>query len=116
MASFTLDFDKFPNLQFRIDSFKVPTAARAEFETTMARNLAFIEALPGFQWHQVFEKVSGPSAFNIVTIAVWESPAAMERAGGEVRAYYDRIGFNLAETVARWGVTAEVGSYRVPRP
>lgn len=115
MASFILDFDKFPDLQFRIDNFTIPSASRAEFETAMARNLAFIETLPGFQWHHVFEKTSGPSAFNIITIAVWESPAAMERAVGEVRAYYERIGFNPTESIARWGATAEVGNYRVAR-
>lgn len=112
MASYTLDFDRFPQLQFRIDSFTVPIAARQEFENAMTRNLAFIETLPGFQWHQIFEKVSGPSVYNLVTIAVWESPEAMERAIGEVRAYYDKIGFSPAEAMARWGAAGEVGNYR----
>jgi hypothetical protein len=112
MAIFTLDFDRFPQLQFRIDSFTVPATAREEFVMAMTRNLAFIETLPGFQWHQVFEKVSGPSVYDIVTIAVWESPEAMNRAIGEVRAYYDKIGFNPAESMARWGVAGEVGNYR----
>jgi hypothetical protein len=112
MASYNLDFDRFPHLQFRIDSFTVPAEARQEFEAAMVRNLTFIATLPGFQWHQIFEKVSGPSVYNIVTIAVWESPEAMTRAIADVRAYYDKIGFNPAESMARWGVAGEVGNYR----
>src|SRR5215471_17800755 len=99
MASYPLDFDKHPNLHFRIDSFNVPAAARDEFNAAMQRNFEFIQTLPGFQWHLVFEKTSGPSTFNIVTIAVWESPEAVERATADVRAYYARIGFNPPEAM-----------------
>src|SRR5262249_11157961 len=80
MASYSLDFDKFPNLQFRIDSFTVPAAAVDEFESAMRRNMAFIQTLPGFQWHQIFEKTGGPSVYNVITIAVWESAEAIDRA------------------------------------
>jgi hypothetical protein len=46
-GSFTIDIEKNPELQFRIDNFSVPAAARAEFEAAMQRNLAFIQPLPG---------------------------------------------------------------------
>jgi len=78
MIPFTLDPAKRAALRFRIDSFSVPAAARREFEATMRRNLRFIHTLPGFLSHTVFDKASGPSTFNIVTIAVWES----DREGG----------------------------------
>jgi hypothetical protein len=93
MSAFTLDFEKHPQLRFRIDNFAVPAAARADFDAAMQRNFVFIQTLPGFLWHLVFEKASGPSTFNIVTIAVWESPEAIEKAIAAVRAYYERIGF-----------------------
>jgi hypothetical protein len=115
MASYTLNLDQDPNLQLRIDSFSVPAAARAEFEAAMARNAAFIETLPGFRWHAVFDKVMGNSTFNVVTIAAWESAEAVTNAGGQVRAYYESIGFNPPEMMARLGITADFGSYYAPR-
>lgn len=113
-APLTIDLRAHPNLQFRIDAFTVPAASRAEFEAAMHRNLAFLETLPGFQGHVVFEKTGGPTTFNIVTIAVWESPEAIAAAGEKVRAYYQRIGFDMQATMARLGVTASIGAYRAP--
>src|SRR5262245_36089225 len=113
MPAFTLDFEKHPRLRFRIDNFSVPASARADFQAAMERNFAFIQTLRGFLWHLVFEKASGPSTFNVVTIAVWESPEAIEEAIVAVRAYYERIGFNSAAATAEWGVISEVGQYHV---
>lgn len=114
MASFTLDLDHDPNVQLRIDSFFVPDAARAEFEAVMQRNITFIKTQPGFRWHLAFEKASGNSTFNVVTIAVWESRAAIDNAVAEVRAFYASIGFNPHEFTTRLGITADIGSHYVP--
>jgi heme-degrading monooxygenase HmoA len=99
------------DLSLRVDSFAVPDAARAEFEAAMNRNLAFIQGLPGFWWHVVLRKTGGPTRFNLVTIAAWENRAAHEAAAERVRAYYQRIGFDPAATLARWGVAAERGDF-----
>jgi heme-degrading monooxygenase HmoA len=112
----TIDLRAHPNLQFRIDAFTVPAASRSEFEAVMHRNLAFLEKLPGFMHHMVFEKTNGPTTFDIVTIAVWESPEAIAAAGEKVRAYYQSIGFDLPAMVARLGITASLGYYRAPLP
>lgn len=80
----------------------------------MHRNLVFIEKLPGFLGHVVFEKTGGPTNFNLVTIAVWESTEAIEAAAAKVREYYRSIGFDVQETVTRLGVRAEIGNYRAP--
>ena len=98
MAAFTLDFEKHPQLRFRIDNFSVPASVRADFQAAMQRNFAFIQILPGFQWHLVFEKASGE---------------AIEKAIVAVRDYYEKIGFNPASAMAEWGVTSEVGQYYV---
>ena len=90
MTSLTLDFEKYPDLRFWIDSFSVPAAARADFQPAMRRNLTFIQTLPGFLWHLAFDKASGPA-----------------------KQYYEQIGFDPGEATARWGVTAEIGQYRV---
>jgi heme-degrading monooxygenase HmoA len=114
MQPLTIDLQAHPNLQFRIDAFSVPTESRSEFEAAMHQNVAFLEKLPGFKGHTVFEKTSGPTSFNIVTIAIWESPKAMASAGEKVRAYYQSIGFDMHAMIARWGVTASLGNYRAP--
>lgn len=44
-------------------------------------------------------------AFDVATIAAWESLEAIARAKERVTAYYERIGFDMPAAVARWGVT-----------
>ena len=89
----TIDVHSNPELQFRIDSFNVPQESREEFEAAMRRNLAFLETLPGFLGHVVFEKTEGPTAYNLATMAVWRDREALEAAGARVREYYQAIGF-----------------------
>lgn len=112
MPRITLDTEAAPEQQYRIDSFVVPDAVRAEFESTMRRNLAFLSTLPGFLGHVVFEKAGGPGAFNVVTLAAWESRAALDAARAKVAAYYQELGFDPARSMARWGVKAELGRYQ----
>jgi quinol monooxygenase YgiN len=114
MSLITIDLDNNPNLHFRIDNFAVPSEAREEFEDTMRRNLTFLQGLPGFRGHVAFEKTSGPTTFNIVTIAVWESKEALDKASEQVRAYYKTIGFDMPTRLARWGVRAELGNFNAP--
>jgi hypothetical protein len=98
-------------LEFRVDTFSVPEGARGEFQTAMLRNLAFLKTLPGFRGHLVLEKTGGPTAFNTVTIAAWESREALEKAAVEVGAYYRRIGFDPSAMIAQWGARAEIGTF-----
>ncbi len=100
------------NLAFRVDSFSIPDAVRGEFEAAMRRNLAFIETLPGFRGHVVLERTSGPTSFNVVTIAAWENEEALDMAGVEVRSFYQRIGFDRPAMIERWGARAELGNFR----
>ena len=114
MPSTVLDPETHPHRHYRIDAFAVPAEARAEFEEAMHRNLTFIQTLPGFVGHVVFEKTSGPTTFDIVTIATWESPEAAAAAGERVRAYYTHLGFDMPAALAKWGVTASIGNYGTP--
>ncbi len=93
----------------------VPDEAREEFEDAMRRNLTFLQGLPGFRGHVAFEKTGGPTTFNLVTIAVWESKEALDKAGEQVRAYYKSIGFDVSAKLALWGVRAELGNFSAPR-
>jgi heme-degrading monooxygenase HmoA len=116
MHALNIDIDSNPNLQFRIDAFAVPTAARDEFAAAMRRSLAFLQTLPGFKGHVVFEKTSGPTSFEIVTIAAWENEEALANAGAKARSYYQSIGFDMQAMLARTGITASLGNYRAPLP
>jgi hypothetical protein len=99
-----LDVTLVPDGVFLIDTFTVPAAARSEFEATMRRNREFIRTLDGFRGDAVFTKKQDDGAFDIATIAAWESPAAIARAKDQVAAFYERIGFDMAATITRWGV------------
>jgi hypothetical protein len=114
MSVVTVDAVDNPNLRLRIDTFSVPEASRPEFLAAMRRSMAFLRELPGCRGALAFEKVAGPTAFQIVTMAAWESPEAMEAAGERVRAHYRSIGFDPAATMARLGVRAEMGAFRAP--
>ena len=114
MTTFTVDPAARPDACYRIDTFTIPEEARAELEATMHRNMELIRALPGFLGHVAFEKDAGPASFDLVTVATWESAAAMARAGEAVRAHYQAIGLDLPATLARWGVTMERGDFVTP--
>jgi heme oxygenase (mycobilin-producing) len=113
-TSLTIDLQTYPNLQFRVDAFTVPETSRTEFETLMRRNLSFIETLPGFMSHLIFEKSGGPTDFNIVTLAVWENEKAIAAAGERVRADYQSIGFDMPAKLAALGIKASLGYYHAP--
>lgn len=114
MNSLDLDPHRHPGRRFRLDSFSIPDEARPAFEAAMQRNLTFIRTLPGFCGHVAFKKRAGDSPFNLVTLAVWESQEALERAGAEVRAHYARIGFDLAGMLQRWGVKLVRADFETP--
>nr|WP_143827888.1 antibiotic biosynthesis monooxygenase [Anaeromyxobacter sp. Fw109-5] len=89
--------------------------SRAEFDEATRRNLDFISTLPGFRGHLVFRKTGGPTAFDVVTLAVWESQEAIDQAATAVRAHYERIGFDRAASLERWQVRSELGGYEILR-
>ena len=113
-VSLTIDPHALNGLEFRIDAFSVPAGSRDRFEALMRRNVAFIETLPGFLHHTVFEKTQGTTLYDIVTIAVWSGPEAIATAREKVRAYYRTIGFDMATEFAKLGITASLGYYRAP--
>jgi heme-degrading monooxygenase HmoA len=109
-----IDLNSDPDVQFRLDSYHVPAKARAEFEAGVERSVAFLRTLPGFRAHLALAKTSGTSAFNFITIAVWQSREAMANAIRQVRAHYERLGYDPREIAARLGITADVDNHFVP--
>jgi hypothetical protein len=102
-----IDVGLVPGGVFLVDTFTVPAAARSEFEAAMRRNREFIRTLEGFRGDAVFVRAQGDGGFDIATIAAWDGPAAIARAREQVTAYYQRIGFDMPATIARWGVRLE---------
>src|SRR5262249_57510678 len=96
----------------RVDCRGVGGVARAEFEAEVKRSMAFLETLEGFRGQVVVEKAGGPTAFDIVTIAAWESEEAVEKAGRAARAYYAGIGFNPSAAMSQWRGRPEMGDVR----
>jgi hypothetical protein len=103
-ASRAIDVALVPGGVFLVDTFTVPASARSEFEAAMRRNREFIRTIEGFRGDAVFVRAQADGGFDIATIAAWESPAAIARAKERVTAYYQRIGFDMQATIARWGV------------
>ncbi|HEX2670750.1 MAG TPA: ester cyclase [Polyangiaceae bacterium] len=101
-----IDARRAPDGVYLIDTFVVPAAARSEFETAMRRNREYIRTLAGFRGDAVLARKQGES-FDIATIAVWESPAALARAKDQAAAFYQRIGFDMPAAIASWGVTLQ---------
>jgi predicted ester cyclase len=101
-----LDTRRAPTGVYLIDTFLVPIAVRGEFDAAMRRNREYIRTLEGFRGDAVLLRKHGES-FDVATIAVWESPDAIARAREQVEAFYQRIGFDMAATLARWGVVLQ---------
>lgn len=101
---YVLDSSRAPEGVYLVDTFLVPAGVRAEFEAAMRRNRKYIRTLAGFRGDVVLVRKQG-EAFDIATIAVWENEAAIAQARAQVSAFYERIGFDMPGTVARWGVT-----------
>jgi hypothetical protein len=116
MDRFDALFDENPDAQVLVDRFVVPLAARAELEAAMRRNTDFISTLPGFLGHLVLERERDATHRELITVVAWRDSSAIEHARQEVRAYYQRIGFDMPRTLERWGVTLDRGTYGGPRP
>jgi predicted ester cyclase len=101
-----IDARRAPDGVYLVDTFLVPAAARAAFEAAMRRNREYIRTLEGFRGDTVLVRKLGES-FDIATIAVWESEAAIAQAKAQVAAFYERIGFDMPAAIAGWGVTLQ---------
>lgn len=82
-----------------IDLFSVPESAREVFAVTSRRAQSIVKTLPGFVEGYLFEQAGSDSRYNFITIAVWESQDAYERAKAAIPGEYRKHGFNPQETL-----------------
>ncbi|HEX5829706.1 MAG TPA: antibiotic biosynthesis monooxygenase [Gemmatimonadaceae bacterium] len=98
---------------YRVDRFVVPPAAREEFLENVRRTHDLLRTLPGFVQDFVLEQSAGPGEFNLVTFVEWESAESIESAKSAVMAMQRERGFDPRELMARLGIRADIGNYRL---
>jgi len=97
---------------YRVDKFVVPQAAREEFLGRIHETHELLRRQPGFIRDILLEQVAGPGRFNIVTVAEWESQAAIDAARVAVEAARAESGFDPQATMARLGIEPDMANYK----
>ncbi len=98
--------------QILIDRFIVPPEAMGEFVQRMNTSRSFLRSLPGFIEEMAYEQTGEDGNVHVVTLAIWESEEAIQKARAAVQAEYSRTGFRPAEMFARLNITLERGTYQ----
>lgn len=90
--------------QVFIDQFIMPEGSKAAFMERMTINRNFIKTLPGFQEDAAYERTDGKGNFVCLTVAIWQSPKALEAARVAVTSFYKKEGFNMQEMMQTLGI------------
>ena len=97
--------------QIFIDKFIVPKSAIEEFLQKMNYNRNFIKNIQGCDSNTGYERTDENGNLIAITIVVWESEDALNKAKEVVQAEYNRINFNPAEMMSRLNITIDRGIY-----
>lgn len=95
-----------------IDKFIVPAAAKQEFLERVTINRSFIKTLPGFVEDAAYERADGQGNLVFITVAVWLSEEAVQKAKEAVQAEYKKQGFDMPGMLKRLGIAMERGIYK----
>ncbi len=101
---------------YRVDRFKVPGVARDEFLQRVQMTHDSLRSVTGFVQDFILEQSSGPSAFNFVTIVIWESAGVLDVARAAVVQLHKEMGFDPREMFARLGIEADLATYAEASP
>lgn len=101
-----------PDAVYFVDRFSVPRSSIDEFTAQVRYNRGFVAGLPGYLRGEAFERVDDEGNLTLVTIAVWESQGALDRAKRAVQAEFARIGFDPVEFQRRLHVRVEREQFR----
>lgn len=96
---------------YRVDKFKVPAPAQAEFLARAMEAQEMLRRQPGIIEARLLQKSGGPGVFNFVSIAIWANAEAVMAAKDVMIAYQKSKGFDPDEFRARMGIEADVASY-----
>ena len=90
----------------------MPQNAGAEFLQKVRSTREILRRQPGFIRDALLEQVSGPGRFNIVTVAEWESQAAIDAARAVVMKAHAESVFSPQEMMARLGIEADIADHK----
>ncbi len=94
-----------------IDRITVPANSKEDFVEKMNANRAIVKQQPGFIKDEVYVQQDEIGNFVFVTIATWESIAAITKAREAVQAEYNKNGFNLAAFCQKLNIKIDRGIY-----
>jgi predicted ester cyclase len=94
-----------------IDRFFVPVKAIPEFCQRMKINREFIKSLPGFMGDQAYEYSDEEGNLICITVALWESRNAVDRAKVSVQAEYKRQAFDPDDMMTRLQIVLDRGVF-----
>lgn len=101
---------------YRVDRFAVPAAAEPEFLERVRATHALLEAQPGCLQSLILRQVSSTGDVTFVTLAAWESDAAIEAAKAAVRQAQEAANFRPSDLLDRLGIAADIGIYTALEP
>jgi len=78
----------------------------------MHKNRNFVKTLPGFIEDAAYENTDNDGNLVCITIALWESVEALDKAKEAVQAEYKKQGFDLAEMLKRLNIVTDRGVYK----
>jgi predicted ester cyclase len=94
-----------------IDKFFVPAAAITAFRERVQINRNFIKKLPGLIEDAAYEYTDSDGNLICVTVALWQSQEALNKAKEAVQAAYKKEGFDAPAMFKRLGITLDRGIY-----
>jgi heme-degrading monooxygenase HmoA len=97
---------------YRLDRFVVPAEARDEFLMRVNQTHKILRKQWGFIQDFLLERPGEGGATIVVTMVEWDSQETVDRVVPIVQAAHREMGFSPKETIARLGVTAEIGVYQ----
>jgi len=96
---------------FRVDKFKVPAAALAEFAQRAHASHRWLRALPGFVEDRLLGSPGEDGRTNVVTVVVWKDAAAFNAAKAAMQKHYREMGYDPGEILKRLGIEADMAAY-----
>jgi heme-degrading monooxygenase HmoA len=97
---------------YRLDRFVVPAEARDEFLMRVGQTHKILRKQWGFVQDFLLERPGEGGATIVVTMVEWDSRETVDRVVPIVQAAHREMGFSPKETIARLGITAELGVYQ----
>ncbi|MEP9388338.1 antibiotic biosynthesis monooxygenase [Mesorhizobium sp. KR9-304] len=97
---------------YRLDRFVVPVTACQEFLIRVGQTHEILRRQAGFLQDFLLESPGEDGATIVVTMVEWDSRETVDRVVPIVQAAHREMGFSPKETIARLGITAEIGIYQ----